>query len=141
MAILSLVALLLSAAPAPGSPPRPACAELERRLAGAQLDSRKWRAFRDVARYRATAKLDPLPGFPVCQSVARARAELRDDPRTARLLRRAGLSQTDYLLTGWAAIVARYPEDYPGLMSASSARNRNFVKAYRTEIDALFRGE
>lgn len=141
MALSSLTALLLSAASAPSLPSQTACADLERRLAGTRLDSRKWRAFRDVARYRATAKLDPLPGFPVCQSFPRARAELDGDRRTAMLLRQAGLSQTDYLLTGWAAVVARYPEDYPGLTGAAATRNRRFVEGHRTEIDALFRGE
>jgi hypothetical protein len=118
-----------------------ACADLERRVAGARLDSRKWHAFRHVARYRAAAKLDPLPGFPACESVASARAELARDRRTVSILRRAGLSQTDYLLTGWAAIVARYPEDYPGLTGASATWNRSFVEAHRAEIDALFRSQ
>lgn len=141
MVLFSLTALLLSATQAAPSPSRTVCADLEKRLAGVRLDSRKWRAFRDVARYRATAKLDPLPGFPVCESVTRSRSELGGDRRTAVLLRQAGLSQTDYLLTGWAAIVARYPEDYPGLTGASATRNRSFVEAHRAEVDALFGGE
>lgn len=141
MILFSFAALLLSAAPAPHPPTWGDCADLEKRLAGARLDSRKWRAFREVARHRAAAKLEPLPGFPACENVSRASADLSTDRRTVMLLRRAKLSRTDYLLTGWAAVVARYPTDYPGLAGDTAAGNRVFVDAHRDEVDALFRGE
>ena len=141
MVLFSLSALLVWTSSAPAAPSRSACSELERRVVGARLDARKWRAFRDVARYRVAAKLEPLPSFPVCQSVAAAKAELGRDRRTANLLRRAKLSRTDYLLTGWAAVVARYPTDYPGLAGDTAAGNRAFVDAHRAEVDALFQSE
>jgi hypothetical protein len=99
-----------------------------------------FRTFREVASYRRSARLEVLPGFPADPNLDQAVAVLARDAGTVERLARGNLTPRDYVLTGWALILAHDPEDW-GLdrdrLTAEMRRNVEFVRSHAQSIDAL----
>lgn len=112
----------------------------ENALLGFVITDRNFEAFRQVAIYRHSARLDVLPGFPEDPVLARSVETVRADAGTRVRLRRLHLTARDYVLTGWALVVAHDPEQW-GLaderLSPAMRRNIAFVQSRRARVDAL----
>lgn len=118
--------------------------ELENAALHFQITERRFRSFRQVARLRRLARAEILPGFPENPCLDCGIAELRRDRPSVRLLARAHLMPRDYVLTGWALVVARAPGDW-GLderqLPAATQRNVAFVRAHLAEVDSVLNSE
>jgi len=104
------------------------------------ITTENFEAFRQVATYRRSSRLDVLPGFPENPSLVGSAQALAQDEGTRRRLASEDLTPRDYVLVGWAMILAHDPEEW-GLsgdtLSANMRRNLRFVEAHRASIDAL----
>lgn len=117
------------------------CGGLEQQVASYRLSERDLATFRRVAVHRRSAGLDVLPGFPFCDGVSQAVAEIARDKRSSSLLGAGGMSAKAYVVAGWALIIASNPEVFVTPASSgpgtSSAANRRFAEQHRQEIRSL----
>jgi hypothetical protein len=90
--------------------------------------------------YRQSSQLDVLPGFPENPALAHSAALLGADAGTQEQLVREHLTPRDYVLTGWAVILAHDPAawGFSGDRVTSSMRhNIEFVQNHRESVEAL----
>lgn len=117
------------------------CAGLEQQVASYRLGDRDLAAFQQVAIYRRGAGLDVLPGFPFCDGLGQAVAEVARDKRSSSLLKERGMSAQSYVIAGWAFIMASNPEVFvtpAGSQAGTSfAANRRFAEQHRQKIRSL----
>ena len=149
VALCSALVLTLEPIPADASQPlrhqaTRAGPELENAALHFQITEHRFHSFRQIARLRRLNRAEILPGFPENPCLDCGVAELRRDRASLRLLAQAHLTSRDYVLTGWALVLARAPSDW-GLderqLPAATQRNVAFVRAHLAEVDALLNSE
>jgi hypothetical protein len=114
--------------------------DMENAVLNFLVTSENFEAFRQVATYRRSSRLEVLPGFPENPGLVGSVQALAQDEGTRQRLATADLTPRDYILVGWAMILAHDPEEW-GLngdtLSANMRQNLRFVEAHRASIDAL----
>lgn len=103
--------------------------EIERSLARTRLNEAKLEAFEQIARSRMERGLEVLPGMVGCGSISFAAAEVEQDSTTRALLVRHKLTSGDYMMTGWAAIIAVDPEAW----TLGELRDSELIRHNRNE--------
>jgi hypothetical protein len=109
---------------------------------GFTISDGNFESFRQVASYRQASRLDILPGFPDDPGRAHAVEALEADAGTRAQLARSNLTGRDYVLTGWAMILAHDPEQWGVTgerLTADMRRNIAFVRAHREGVEAFLR--
>lgn len=124
----------------------PKCAEsvarLESSLPSVRLTDNNLRKFEMIALDRKKRKIDIFPDDLMCSSVRDASNELMQDDPTRKTLAENGLSAEEYILLGWAMIIATddgfFDLDPP--MKKLALENRSTLRDW-PKIIALIRGK
>jgi hypothetical protein len=106
------------------------------------LTEDNFQIFGQIASYRQSSRLEVLPGFPQNPAIGGSIHALEEDVGTREQLARANLTARDYMLTGWAMIIAHDPEEW-GLsgdrITANMRHNIEFVQSHRVGVEAFLR--
>lgn len=115
-------------------------ASVERAATSRRIDAADWAAFRAVARRRSARGLEIIPNMAACPDLKNDAAELNTDESTLRMMRKAGISASDYLDVGWALLVASDPEFFAIRGDPVVAANAAFIAGRRAQVLSLLEG-